>query len=123
MSFTAELDVAGWAAEMQREVDALEVDAGIAAYEAAEAGVQAAQHDHPYEDHTYMLTDTAQATKGAVVSDAFMEWVQLYASFVDEGTTRARPYPFVRIALAAAERSLTRRLVQVLDRFRIRIER
>lgn len=122
MTFSAAFDTDGWLQEMQGEVSKLEVDAGIAAYEAAEAGVQAARYDHPYQDHTYMLTDTATATKGAIVSEAFMHWVELYASFVNDGTERSNPYPFVPIALRAAELSLTRRLDAILQRFISRVQ-
>jgi hypothetical protein len=59
---------------------------------------------HPYQDRTYMLTDTTDwqpLPEGGVVVVA----AQDYASFVELGTGRARAYPFFLPAIQAAAES------------------
>lgn len=101
--------------ELQRDwgatVDELESDLRDASREAATAGVQEAQNNHPYTDRTYQLTETAHVepykdVDGAGVAD--MVWSKDYASFVDKGTSRSGPYPFTPQASERAESSLER---------------
>lgn len=66
------------------------------AYRAARDGIARAKADHPYTDRTGQLTGTATVEITRVNGDvsALMQWPQPYASFVDQGTQRSKPYPF-----------------------------
>lgn len=101
-------------ADAKREVERTSVRLGLAAFDSAQSGVSAAQHRHPYQDHTFMLTDTAEARKGAMVGDAWMVWPQLYGKFVNYGTSRARAYNFSDEAERAARVSLERAVSRII---------
>jgi hypothetical protein len=93
----------------------LEQNAALAAYGAAEEGVRVMQARHPYTDRTYGLSMSMCVAPEADRHDgddvercAAIEVRADYASFVDRGTSRAKPYPFTPRGEDAAERAATR---------------
>ncbi len=87
---------------------------------AAEDAVVEMQHNHPYTDRTQFLTGGMHARKGRQTRrtcEAVVEFMAPYSKYVDEGTSRSKPYPFVFIGEEKAEISLERRCAQALDRF------
>jgi hypothetical protein len=84
-----------------------------ACLEAAAAGVEEARGNHPYQDQTYSLTGDAHAEQ--VEDEAEMVWPVRYASYVDEGTRKNRPYPFTPQAEAKASEVLEREANAVIE--------
>lgn len=105
-----------WLRAVLAEVDDVLVPAlDTAALNAAREGVRAAQQDHPYTDRTMDLTQTAKAERGRPGSgEAVMVWEMPYAGFVDEGTSRAKPYPFTPIARREAARVMPRYVAEAV---------
>lgn len=115
-------------------VSQLEADLRAAALESAAAGVKAAQDDHPYQDwrdpkKSYRwrgalgLTDTSHAEQpraGNLRTGFYAEmvWPADYAGFVNDGTSRSRPYPFTPIARERAEYALSSYVEHALANFR-----
>lgn len=80
-------------------------------YQAADIATKAvadfAKLNHPYTDRTTNLTQSIQ--QGTIVIldsgvDATVEARQPYASFVEMGTSRSKPYPFLWPAVAAKQK-------------------
>lgn len=69
--------------------------------EGVEAGAAFAKANHPYQDRTGNLTGSIGAE-----GDTFVASMQ-YASFVDQGTSRAQPYPFADAAVDLAVEQAT----------------
>lgn len=86
---------------------------------ACEEAIAEVQGEHPYQDHTYHLTDTATAKlessdyRGAT---GVLVWPMDYASYVDQGTSRAKAYPFVERTTDHADRILLFRTESSVDR-------
>ena len=102
----------------------LREDLQRAGVDAAQGGVDAAKAHHPYTDRTHDLTETSHVepihdAKGG----ALMVWPQEYAGFVDEGTSRARPYPFTPLAEQVAERDLEHLATEAVQKFKRSLER
>lgn len=108
MTFYLEADLAEFHSQWTDTVDAFVHDCDNAALAAAVAGVEAAQADHPYTDRTYQLSGSAHAEprSGVRSPGAVMIWPADYASYVNNGTERSKPYPFVPRAMEAAEAAL-----------------
>lgn len=94
-----------------------------ASFIAAGVGVAEAQAKHPYTDRTGNLTGTAtpadtidQGERGAL-----MAWPMPYGTYVDEGTTRSKAYPFTPVAADAAETSLQGLTEVAAERFARRL--
>lgn len=118
-------------AHVNRAFDAFAADLREAALDAAAAGVLAAQADHPYKDwripgRSYRwrgalgLTDTSHAEQPRIGSlrvgfEAEMVWPADYAGFVNDGTSRSRPYPFVPTAERAADAKLASSTQRAVD--------
>lgn len=105
-----------------------------AAVEAMREDVQAAceeaiadeQAEHPYQDRTYQLTDTAVGkleSSDATSATGVLVWPQDYASYVDEGTRHARAFPFVERTVDHAGKILLFRLESTLERTLERLSR
>ena len=94
---------AHWDSELRATDDAL-LDVGL---EAARVGVKEEQAEHPYTDRTRNLTDNAHVEQTGD-REAEMVWPEEYASFVDKGTSKSKPYPFTPIAEQRAESALAR---------------
>ena len=92
-----------------------------ASLDAAAAGVREAQDNHPYTDRTYGLTGDSH-TEQADDGEAEMVWPAEYAGFVDEGTSRNRPYPFTPQARERAEAELQRKTQDVADGIAARVK-
>lgn len=109
-----------------RAFDELERDSRGAASQGAHAGVEKMQADHPYTDRTYNLTQSMAAvdfvpdveTDDGIEHGAEIVVGAEYASFVDRGTSRSRPYPFTPKAERAAEREAMRAERDALRNFR-----
>ncbi len=72
----------------------------------AQGAAQHARAEHPYTDRTGNLTASIEAlparTVGGRVEGGVVAGMD-YASYVDEGTSRARPYPYLQPAAQATE--------------------
>jgi hypothetical protein len=108
----------------QRAAEDLDADAQRASLAAADDAVRAMQERHPYTDRTYNLSggmhayEVPEANVGdAVEFAALIDVPADYASFVDQGTTRSKPYPFTPRGEDAAERTATREARAAVDRF------
>lgn len=111
MSDTDFTEVEALLAEAKAAVDEFVNDLRVAVAHAAEEGVREAQVNHPYTDRTYRLTGTARATLAGgprLEPEAEMRWPAPYAGYVDEGTSRARPYSFTPQAVRRADEVLER---------------
>ena len=104
-------------------LDELDADLDKAGLEAAKGGVDAAKNYHPYTDRTGELTGNAHAEPDLAHGGGMMVWPEPYAGFVDEGTSRARPYPFTPLAEQVAERDLEHLTAQAVDKFKAKLER
>lgn len=72
----------------------------------AQGAAQHARAEHPYTDRTGNLTASIEALPARTVGDRVEGGVvagAIYASYVDEGTDRSRPYPFMEPAAQATE--------------------
>ncbi len=72
----------------------------------AQGAAQHARAEHPYTDRTGNLTASIEALPARAVGDRVEGGVVAgmdYASYVDEGTSRARPYPYMEPAARATE--------------------
>lgn len=103
--FTADIEgLEELKAEWAEGCDELGRDLETTTLLAAKDGIERAKTVHPYTDRTGNLTGEAHAN--ALARGAAMVWGMTYASFVDQGTSRSRPYPFTPGAVAVAEESL-----------------
>lgn len=71
----------------------------------AQAAVTAMKSSHPYTDRTWLLTNTMDAVPGRRShwqAEADVIFGAPYAKFVNDGTVKSRPYPFIPIGLRAA---------------------
>lgn len=114
---TIEIDTEPVLRALAADAAQLEADLDEDAYQAARAGVIEAQQNHPYTDRTQQLTNTAHAERGPERGTSEMVWEMDYASFVDRGTSRARPYPFTPQAKEEAARVLDQRVTSTILRF------
>lgn len=87
--------------------------------QAVEAGAGAAQVQHPYKDQTGALTYSIEGQSTTAGSD-FVEGTIVagapYASFVNDGTSRAQAFPFMPVAERMAAETLEAELQAVLER-------
>lgn len=116
--FDAFADLGEAAAEEMR------VEIWRAVQDAADEGIREAQTHHPYTDRTFQLSGTAQASRvrgSKFEPSADMVWPAPYAGYVDEGTSRSRPYPFTPQAEAKADEVLAHKVEHAIDRFVSRI--
>jgi hypothetical protein len=104
-----------WLQNIEVELERADRAMVQACFKAAKDGVAAAQEKHPYTDRTGNLTDTAHARIANMGDhDAEMRWPMHYAGYVDEGTSRNRPYPFTPRAIRVCDRSLKKYVREVL---------
>lgn len=128
ISFTAEVDASAFEREWETSMQRFAARLDDVSLEAARAGVVEAQQDHPYTDRTQNLTNTAYARKAAggrgaggrfeASGGAYMAWPMFYGSYVDQGTSRSRPYPFTPKAERAAQRELRKGIERVIAELR-----
>ncbi len=81
-----------------------------------------AKSDHPYKDRTGNLTNSIQP--GAIeISDtevvAYVEARMAYASFVEFGTSRADPYPFLVPAMYRQLNNFQKAISAEIQRIRL----
>lgn len=83
--------------------------------------VNDARADHPYKDKTGNLTNSIQPG-AVVVSDygvsAYVEARMGYATFVEFGTSRAKPYPFLVPAMLRQAEKFKQRIAKQLKSIR-----
>jgi hypothetical protein len=87
----------------------LEDDLARGSLDAADYGVSTMQESHPYQDRTYNLSGSMHvvpATDGEGKREAELRVDAEYASFVDQGTSRNRAYPFMSLGEHAAAEAL-----------------
>lgn len=102
--FTARLDGIEEALQ-ELEDEVMEALPGIVT-QWAQGAAQHARAEHPYTDRTGDLTASIEALPARTMGDRVEGGVVAgmdYASFVDEGTSRARPYPYMEPAAAATQ--------------------
>lgn len=110
-----DMDVSGLVAAIAEAEGALSEELTRAVDAAVRAGADEARDNHPYTNRTGRLESR---TRGRMTgpSEGVIEANTDYASFVEYGTSRARPYPFVEPAVRIAnavlevetERGMTR---------------
>lgn len=111
MSFSLSVDLDAFRASWDDTIEDLTIQADATSEAAADAGIEAEQTNHPYQDRTYNLSGSAHVE---IANDgADMVWPAEYASYVNDGTERAKPYPFVPIASDAAEAMLMHKLLTI----------
>ena len=120
--FTATLED-GVSRVVDGEIKELDNDLHHAALDAADAGVKAAKQDHLYRDRTWNLTNNAFVEENAAVNGGWMTWPEFYASFVNYGTVRSKPYPFVPLAIIFAKERLSYGATAAAEDFCKRIAR
>lgn len=122
---TCSMDLERFEAEVDSALRDLAEDLHRAGVRAAEDGVALAKASHPYQDHTPTdgLTDSARAEEDTVTGGGIMIWPAEYASFVDKGTSRARPYPFTPKAEKLAAVMLNAGANEALLKFQRALER
>lgn len=103
-----------------------EKDMGAASLAAADYGVRVMQESHPYTDRTYNLsggmhTEPVNGPNGAPEAEIVVP--ATYAKYVDEGTSRNRPYPFTPLGAHAAGEALEQEAEKALDAFGNKISR
>lgn len=118
-----EIDVAHLQGVLRLATEELSSDLHRAGVAAAEGGVAAAKERHPYEDRTGDLTGEARAIPNEAIGGADMTWPEDYASYVDEGTSRAKPYPFTPLATQVADRDLEHGAREAVEKFKRALER
>ena len=92
-------------ADWHRECATLTTNLGRGAMKAAGEGVAEAKANHPYTDRTGDLTASSHVNPLSG-GDAEMVWPMPYAGYVDEGTSRSRPYPYTPGAVKVAGEAL-----------------
>lgn len=92
-------------ADWHRECATLDTNLGRGAMKAAGEGVAEAKANHPYTDRTGDLTASSHVNPKSG-DDAEMVWPMGYAGYVDEGTTRSKPYPYTPGAVVKATSEL-----------------
>lgn len=110
-------------------VDALEIatevarehisrDLGTSVLEAADEAIREMRTAHSYTDRTYRLTDTMtrklRSTRNTAT--ATITFGAPYAKFVNDGTKKSKPYPFVPGGLVVAEKVLEHSIEGVIER-------
>lgn len=94
--------------------------------EAIYEGAQEAKATHRYTDRTGNLTASIRAVPGVYArtgSDGDIVATMPYASYVENGTYRSRPYPFMAQAYQRAERVLLRAIAAGLPRAQADLDR
>lgn len=120
--FTFELDDANFIAVASIGLNGLEHDTHNAAKNAADEGVKEEQRDHPYVDRTQNLTGSAHVEPADDGGPGFdMVWPAEYASFVNQGTSRAAAFPFTPIAENRAEQVLKYDLANGIEEFKAKV--
>lgn len=104
---------------LSRLPQAIAEELAVAADITAKQVVDFAKQHHPYRDRTGNLTQSIQ--QGVIIVldqevDATVEARQPYASFVEFGTSRAKPYPFLWPAVAAHQRVFLAQCASALKR-------
>ena len=87
----------------------LKEDLGRDSMDAADYAVSTMQQSHPYQDRTYGLSGgmhAVEATNETGDREAELRVDAEYASFVNDGTSRAQPYPFMPLGEHAAGEAL-----------------
>lgn len=96
-------------------------DLQTAALQAGDEAINAMRTNHPYTDHTYLLTDGMYCKpfgrRAKTHAEAVVQFKAKYAKFVNDGTVKSKPYPFLPIGIAAAEKVLEERCAQALGFF------
>lgn len=108
----------------------LDQNAQFVALYAAEGAVQAMQKRHPYTDRTGTLSGTMHAEReGDTVLDGDRAHVAQavvpadYASYVNNGTSRSRAFPFLPRGEQAAQRIGEREMDDACDQFAREVRR
>lgn len=103
-------------------------DLSEAALDAAAGAMRAFQGSHPYQDRTYGLTGDSHVEQDSAsgrdasgrftgVRGAALVWPAPYASFVDEGTSRSKAYPFRERTEKNAEQRFADLSLKAVDKF------
>lgn len=98
--------IEGLQSDLNKMTDLLAADLSRVVYDAAQAGVVAMRENHPYQDRTFLLTDGMHAKPFGRTTrtraEAIIIFKAKYAKYVNDGTTKSKPYPFLPIGEKAA---------------------
>lgn len=103
-----------------RAYDELSNDLEYATVQAGEAGIEEMQRNHPYTDRTYQLSGGMHITDGErtrMRCTKYIDFLAPYARYVNDGTAKSRPYPFLPQGVEAAQKRLDECMQQSLDHF------
>lgn len=120
---TVDIDVSHLERVLHDAEATLADDLQRAGVKAAKDGVALARASHPYEDRTGNLTNNAHVEEDHAIGGGLMTWPEDYASYVDEGTSRARAFPFTPRARKLAAVMLNEGVQEAIARFRRALER
>jgi HK97 gp10 family phage protein len=84
--------------------------------------VNDAKTDHPYVDRSGNLTDSIQPGDVVIEDDeisAFVEARMQYASYVEFGTSRAKPYPFLVPAMLRQQSNFKRNVAVQIKKIQL----
>lgn len=112
-------------------IEGLEADIGVAydnlvheldyiVEESCEAGIREMQANHPYTDRTFLLSGGMHITEGKRTRTRctkYIDFMAPYAGYVNDGTSKSQPYPFLPQGIEAAQRNLDERMNSAMDRY------
>lgn len=84
--------------------------------------VNDARANHPYTDRTQNLTNSIQAGLVRVTEEgveAYVEARMEYASYVEFGTSRSKPYPFLTPAMLRESPNYIKTAAKLIDRIKL----
>ncbi len=91
----------------------------VAAAQISQADVvNDARNNHPYTDRTGNLTNSIQPGRVEVTDSEVLAYVEArmeYASFVEFGTSRAHPYPFLTPAMLREAPTFRRNIARQVE--------
>jgi hypothetical protein len=123
------IELSEFRSRISRAAEQLQLDVREGVLDAARQGIEEARRNHSYQDRTGALSGYTESPDGGATSAeqvtnlppgeeaADMVWPPFYASFVDKGTSRSRPYPYTPQATEAADRALDTNLARAVENF------
>jgi hypothetical protein len=129
------IDLGEFRSRLSRASEALRLDLREGVLDAAKQGIEEARRNHPYQDRTGALSGHTEGEGGKSTSAeqatdtepgeeaADMIWPVFYAGYVDQGTSRSRPYPFTPQAREAAATALQANISKAVEAFERNLHR
>lgn len=110
-----------FALDLSAATDYLGDDLRNAVLQSGDAAIAAMQGDHPYTDRTFLLSGGMRCRlfgrNTKTMAEAAVTFLAPYAGYVNDGTSKSKPYPFIPIGMATARDELETLCVDALDHF------